>query len=466
MVSRSGRTWKSRMGVCGVAFAVTGVIVYAVGVASTSTPQTACTARATICYQGPAPGATDGSSRSAVPDAQAIRDQIVTEANLRWAMSPSAPDAAASGEALAWVRQNLDVSVGNTATPGELEVSIALTGPDAREAAELVDRLAERWAQQQRERGAAAARDACVQARHAAEQARRQWLEAKAQRDAFLQHYFEQLVAEAKPAPAVRPKAPEPARGPAENPEWLELNGQVEELRRQHSALLAERTPLHPSVRKIDAQIADLQQRLRAVPREAADRGPELPSVLPPPPDQTLISPLPPTEAQLDEPPIEPAPVVTHPGPTGRRRPVHGGVSEPGVLLPPAGATLQQRRAAMQGFSEHTEAVDRAWQQYEGLAGAERRAWGMRLRAAQIDLKLAGQCEMAPASQRSRWPLVALLAGLAAAATIGVMSLGGRGDRPLASVAEVQASLPVPILGTIPSARSTSGACREPDAGQ
>ena len=500
MVFRSGRNWKSKMGVCAVAFALTGIVVYMVGVASTHRPETTCTARAAVYYRAPSADAARGASKPAAADPHAIGQQITADANLRWALNQSALDAGAapgaadsppSSEALARARQNLRVTVGNTVKPGQLELSIAFTGPDAREAASLVDHLAERYAQQQRTGAKAAAQEAYTKARDAAEQARRQWLEAKAQRDAFLQHHFQQLGAEAKtleawsaprastesppeasrfvpalPVP-VRPSRPSPK--PVDNPERLDLNRQVEELKRQRSELLAERTPLHPSVRKIDSQIADLQRHLGSMPSEIGEHGSDLPPVMPAPPDQTIIPPLPPTEAQLDEPPVERAPVGTRHTPTTTHPPADGrlsepavpGADEPDVSLPPPETTVKQRLAAMRGFSEHNEALGRAWQHYEELAGAERRAWQKQFRVPQIDLKLAGQCEIARASEHaSRLPLVALVAGLAAAASIGIISLGGGGDRPFASTAEVQASLPVPVIGTIAGTRARDRSCR------
>ena len=63
-------------------------------------------------------------------------------------------------------------------------------------------------------------------------------------------------------------------------------------------------------------------------------------------------------------------------------------------------------------------------------------------------MELASRCESLGPSSGDRLLWVALAAAVAMAAGVGMLSLG-LADPPLGTVAEVEAALPLPVLGVI-----------------
>jgi hypothetical protein len=501
---RVGASWGSRLEVCAVAFVLTALAVYLIG-AATRSQSPNHVAQATVCYQLPA-SAAGGAPGGSGSHWEAVRQEALADDSLRWAVSEAgleAPDGDAEGsespsDLVETVRANLRVEVRETDTPGRLAVAIVFSGQNAQQATALVNHLAQRCAERERTRNETSAHEKYLQAREAADYGRRRWTAAKAELDGFLQNHFEQLPVLSKgllawseartatppprPAPAATrfiPARPIPVRRnpprtkTADNPAWVDVSRQIDDLENQRAGLLKERTPLHPEIRQIEGRIADLQARLASIPRQipghVADSEPELPA----PPDQPIISPLPPRLEQdrgdaVQEgdrapwPPAAPtAEVFREAAPTN---------------LPPAGRPTQSPRPDLKGpdlkeiagqhveaaetFAGYRHAVDQAEIECSRLDAAERRAWEDQFHTPQIDVELAGRCEDA-AGPRSgtQLPLVALVAGLAAAVSMGLISMVAGGEPPLTSAAEVQAALPVPVVGRIVGPRGANPSC-------
>jgi hypothetical protein len=206
-----------------------------------------------------------------------------------------------------------------------------------------------------------------------------------------------------------------------ENPDWIEQNREVEQLKRQRRDLLADRTPLHPEVQVVESQIARAERELATIPRQVA--GAAAPA------------------GQIDNPP----PPAANPPPTQV------------VSLPPVVETLHARQRQLQAAGEEVER----------LAAQERQASEAALRLPQIGTRLAIGPENVAGPNRpaAQWPLGALLAALAAAAGVGMISHGASIDLPLRSAADVKASLPIPVVALVEAAGSdhpTMGAERLP----
>ncbi len=195
-----------------------------------------------------------------------------------------------------------------------------------------------------------------------------------------------------------------------ENPEWIERNRQLEQLKRQRRDLLADRTPLHPEVQLVELQIARVEREMESIPRQtpAAKPAPE--------PQVRSLPPLPPEDDRAAEPAV-----------ANRRWP---------------------RRSA----AEQRE-LQAAGEEVERLAARERQAAEAASRPPRIETELAVAPESGEkreaGSGPARWPLGALLAALAVAASVGMIAHGVTIDPPLRSRADVRASLPIPVVSLV-----------------
>lgn len=466
---RPGAARGSLVAACAVAFAATAAAVYGLGSRSACVPETV-TARATIHLDWSA-ACKAGVASPTPPDLTVLREEIASGDNLRDAVR-AANAGPVDLDKIETLRRGLDIGLDPTDPPGGLAVWVAVSGPDPGEAAAVVNHLARQFAHDKQDQWAAAARQGWLGARDAADQARKRWTEAETQTQRFLDEHFAQLQSQAQklaewsetaaaepsaPASRYSPPAPAPSRvarptGPqwVENPEWTNLTAQIEQLDGQRRALLADRTAAHPEVRLIEDRLAEMRNHLASLPRQiqtpAGDQGPSE-EELPAPPDQTRLPPLPPRLEQ-DGDQVEPHVPFGPRGPT----------PAPLAPAPIAGAPTSREMTAMgQGhltaartFASLRAQCQAARREYDARAAEEREAAKKRLELAPIEVELASVAAPSAAQgQRASLPLVALAAGLAAAASIGLLSYRGAASASFASVEDLQTGLPVPVVGLI-----------------
>ena len=190
-----------------------------------------------------------------------------------------------------------------------------------------------------------------------------------------------------------RPAAP-PQSATIENPRWTEIGHRLADLEERRKNLLFERTPLHPSVQEIELRIADVRREMASIsPRITQETPAALSSALPP---------------------DAPAP------------------------------------AEVQAAQQAAEQWKQGLQQAQGLERAACMARGTEL---PIDLLSAEPLPPPPAP--SRVTPVMLGKVLVTAATsivgLGMVFLGVSLEPALSSIAELQAILPVPVVGVIPA---------------
>jgi len=449
---RPPSSWKPHKAVYLVVFVLTGVAVYQWGrtAAERSRPIKSFTSTATICHEI-SPGADiagkpSGATRT---DPKKIEQQITSETNLRWAIrrlaaaSPDHPEEDPQvklGRAVEDMRENLRVSAGETA-PGQLLIAVTYTDPHPKQAARVVNDLAQFYAEGSRAAWKRATHRTYVEARDASDRAQRAFLEAKAHLDAFFQQHFKQHRSPAEeaanspepesggdrvigPATSVPPLSPprsdSPTPTPAtpvpqatiakpplvENPEWVELDGQLAELRRL----------LHPEVQDTELRIDALRQQQATTPRWVSAKRSNPLAVLPVPANE----------------------------PSGRDAPV----PKPAEALP--GQTAAQHTQTAQTFQTLKRAVDRTNRAYKEASRRERQAWQAQLQEPQIKVELARPCNVPPpASPDLGLLLVALASGLTAVTGLGMISAGATLEPILTSVAQAEALLSAPVLGTI-----------------
>lgn len=292
-------------------------------------------------------------------------------------------------------RQGLRVSAGPTSKPGEVGLSIIFNGQDPERGVAVVNQLAQSYADAIRAEWKARAQAAWAAAREESRRAREQRSQATSQLEAF-QSQQRQAQREAASGPA-----PSQAQL-VDNPQWVDLDRQLAELRRRHDQLLTDRTPEHPEVQLAAMLMADVQKQRDATPRQV-------------PADQV--------QAVQQR---SPAP------------------STAGPALPTeqADRTVQVLQAAVERASKNCEQVVRIERQAQEAASRE----------PAIELKLAQPTErVAPPDHRIELLLVALLSGLAAFGGLWLVLWWwtSQGSATVDSVAEVRAALGVPVVGVI-----------------
>jgi len=441
--------WGSRIVLCIVAFVATGAAVYRLG-----TKQVGQTDRymatATIHHRL-VPSDEAGRVGPNEPhrlNAAAVERQMLSTENLRRAIRKlgfRADDtartdlAAGADQTIEQLRRNLHVTTAETSPPAQLQIRISCTDEDAGRVVQVVNTLAEGYAEEHRAKREADVRQDYLDAQAAAQAARQEFLEAEGRFDDFVQRHFltqenlAERMAEAPPSP--KPVAGPPSDGLVEptpqmkhNSEKTELTGQLAELEQRRAQLLTDRTLAHPEVRHVDIRIAQLRERLASIPDQASD-------------DHREASPA--AEAPAPEPPAAQS-----------LSGIPDGIS-------PA-EMVEQSAEAVEQFHALKEALDQARQEYDRLSEVKRRAWEAQHAIPNIELELAETSELCrPAEHSPQLLLTALAAALAVAAGVGLIKSGFDTDPPLTTREQAEAAVPVPIVGAIPATDSPSaGACQ------
>jgi hypothetical protein len=377
-----------------------------------------------------------------------------------------------TGEQVEQVRRGLRVSANRT-SDARFGIAISYADRDPDRTLGIVNALAKWYAKEHRTKEhrtkvGPGGRQEYVRAQQAAERARQEYFDAKGRFDDFIDQHFlkQQSLADrtakwkhALPSardstgdredafPAhrdrqVTPRLVTPGPGQIERERELaqverqldELQRQLAELEERRASLLVSRTPLHPAVQDVDARIAGLKERLASIRAQA----PVQPSSVP----------------AVPEPPAPTSAASTPAGPTNAARTIAGSKQLSGtcgeVLINAMADELAEELEAFRGLQE---AVDLAREKYDRLAEIKRRAWEAGRARPSIELELAEACEACPPAHGSpRSVLVALASALAVAFGVGLIWTGFDVDPPLASLAEAEASLPVPVVGAIPEA--------------
>lgn len=396
-------------------FVLTGVAVYWLGQRDWRATQT-FTAVASLSIPDRPGLSADVIQREILSD-PALHDLVRSQA--------AAPDADA--DRVERLRRNVKITSELAMTSGQWRTTISYAGGDAQQAIHVVNELARHFASS---RAATEPTRPAALAQTSSDSSRGEFQKAQAELDEFLAQHFAQLRQRAdrlqqkvppSSMPAATSEMPKPqADRTSENPQWVELNDRIARMEQQRADLLLSRTAMHPSVKDLEAELGRLERQLAAISRRT-----------PPSANAAAV----------------PAPDRTGATTTGARPAL------PGTELPPI---AQADAAAAQRYGELRQAVEQAHERWKRAAEAERQTQWPNAAVGAIETQLAQRCEP-PGATRSALQLVvlALLAGLAAATALGMVTVG-MAEPPLASAAEVQAALPIPLLGVISSAGTGS----------
>lgn len=436
-----------RAGLCLLLFAATTGTVWWAGDRAKPDRPPSYSAAATIVHRQPAAARPDARENLSPADRDQIAGEITSDANLRRVLArlePPAGTAQRPGDPVDRARRSLDVTVAETPTPGQLEITIACRGEDPERVVRLVNQLAAQYAEDERAAVEAAATGAWHNVHEQADQARQRLLAARDALDGFLRQHFQghRNLAKAIDDAAAQSRAEKTAaadsagkRPMIDNPQWVEIDQARQTLLDRRAEMLTTRTAEHPAIRDLDLKIAQLEHSMAGIPRQIRDDAE--PSVV--------------THPMVDAPRMQPPPHAEGSRPAARDPSAVVGRVVPAEEAPDHGLAAQK-------YSALSAAADEAQESYDRLAEAELGAYQRRLEMPSVDLRLAPRCENATAGHgSSRLLLVALLSGLAMAAGVGMISAGLGADPPLQTMAEAQAALPVPVVGAVPFRGDSAG---------
>jgi hypothetical protein len=279
-------------------------------------------------------------------------------------------------------------------------IPLASTDADRRHAEEAANRLAEQYVADRQAEWKRANEIPRQKAREAVESAQREQAACQSRLEAFrkkLADTSHATIAVESPV-VIEPKS----TIKSDNPQWIELNRQLEDLRQRRTTLLVDRTPLHPAVQDVAMQIADLERRMTTIPRQIAQ--PELPKK-----------------------------------------------TKPIAVTSPSDRQIKEAQARM--LNELTFAWQQACETTLRAENAERQIVRQPSHEPQYTIVYARSVEVLPAADDGRQRLLTttLMIGALGLVAIGILSLGTRIEPPLGSVAEAQACVGVPIVGLVPA---------------
>jgi hypothetical protein len=450
LIVRPRGSWRAHKTFYAFVAVMTAIMVYQWGWNKTrrSVPTDNYTATASVWHQSESSGGSPGGAEAgAGVDFVAIQQHIADTENVRRAIlaADGSLSALPPQDRQAVVRltveevcRNLHVSCNPTAAPRGVRIGFQCTAHDPAFVVALVNVFAGQYAQDCRTEWKAGTQEAYQAACEASQRARRNSSGAKERLENLLAQIAErerQNTEAAEAAEAVKPtESPSPSTKPApqepvaiDNPDWVNLSEELTELEQNRAALLVTRTPLHPAVIDVEDRIGEAKRRLAAMsPTIAAPSSNVTSKAGATQPPQTAASPKLPAKRPV---PIDP--------------------EEQAKLA----ATLHKLRGEMYRAEEAQEAAQQA----------ERQAMAACQQPLRLEIDLANPIEPAMPLPGLRVVLAAMTSALTVLGGLMMVVAGVVMEPRLGTVEEVEAMLPVPVVGTLPAggSRLPGGADRQ-----
>jgi hypothetical protein len=221
---------------------------------------------------------------------------------------------------------------------------------------------------------------------------------------------------EAAALAAARVEVKKEVLGTIENPAWRELHEKIVAFQQRRDQLLIDRTPLHPAVQEVVAQMTVLQERLAKIPEQIPD-----------PHKQTASQPSEPMGLPL----------------SGEIRNETSPVFDVQALSP-----SDRKR-----FDELTQAVEKARSECVEAESAEKLASQASQTKPALEISEAQVVENLPKPDLGwqRLAVATLTSGLLMAFGFGAFILGVMTLPPVMNAAELEADLDMTILGVVPN---------------
>jgi hypothetical protein len=359
-----------------------------------------------------------------------IKTRILSPSFIRQALGDSGIDASPPGKDNSptasfiygeQLLRGLSIRTRPGTVSGENQIILELSLTQSPNAAKIAQALADRFVREYRTFWAAEAQKACLAASSQADQVEQAHYEAAEKLQAFEDNVLKQEKSSPE-QPSLTPTDRQPSSKIPDNPAWIELDRKLALLHQREAAMLVNKTPLHPDVQDIRARITDFQQQLDSIPRFAAESTTNNPT-------QHIDSP-----AAVKTPPLKNENEIQQ---SNTRENMAKGVNQNETA-----ETLKQLQLA----AERTE------QEYltklrikQSIFDASRKEPTFLVRVNPVPITIKQ-----PGPNRGFIGLM-LCSGFAMALGIGVFSSGVSTQPVLASIADLEPLLPVPIIGVVPA---------------
>lgn len=409
-----------RLGVCLLVFLAGGAITYYLG-QRVFKGSPCYMAQTGVSYGLSAPNVASGEPcGSPLPTQAEVEQRILANDNLRQALRAETPSAQLSPDngRIAALRKQIRIAVQGPS------IGIRFSGHDANHVRRLVNQLAEQFAATERTRLQRTASQQYQEAHQLAERAKHELNHLTVRLEEMQKQQADaRQPTPGEPTPVIAPQRQPPQPHMIDNPVWRELEQQLAALQQRHTQLLIDRTPTHPEVRYVRAQIADLQKAQTDTPRQIPD----------PSEREAIVSPPGKQESGLQAPAGALGHVVPSPSSTDAAR-------------------LDRELVALRA------AVERSKENVGRLAQAEHKAWQRQQTIPPIQVHPAQHSQISGTAVTAwppQWLMIALCVGLALALPAGFLSTCQRRDRPVVALAEIETLVPVPIVGVISPAKAS-----------
>lgn len=368
------------------------------------------TAAATVTVEPRAQG-EPGQPALLLPDAAALRSQVLSEQNIARALANSDEQWSAP-RSMARIRAGLQMGSHPTEHANGIATSFALTDDDQALASGVVNAVAGHYAEGCRAKFRDDAQRNHAAAATALADARQKLRLVKAELEGYLERHFHEqedaarkAIAYKGAAPAVPQNQTAPAKPAAvDNPEWVRVYEQLQAKRQSLAEMLKVRTPLHPEVQALQSDIGDLERTISSTPREIA--------------------------RQEESRPASPA------------APAIVGGSVPGPAA-------EEQIEAARTFASLAAPLKKAAENETRLAEAERIAWQEQFRLPEVKLFPATALPGSRPAPGARMLWVALIAALAVTSGLAMILNRPANDRLLESAEQAKQVLSVPVLGVV-----------------
>jgi len=318
------------------------------------------------------------------------------------------------------LRQALNIRIKPGAAQGENQIVMELTLTHSQDAARIARALADRLVSEYQTYWTVETRKAYLAASSQVNQAQQAHRQAQETLLAFKENFTTQEKTSIQQQPPKTQTDQQSTERTADNPAWIDLDRKLKSFRRQETAMLVNKTPLHPDVQDIRGRIADFERQVASTPRFAAE----------PPTNNS-------SRGLIFPPQVKSAPLINE----KENREINSRKNLAAADQNQSAETLKQ----LQHAAERTE------QEYLEKLFCEQKLFEISRNEPifSVCVEPVAVANMAPGSNRGFIELM-LCSGFAMAVGIGVFSSGLTTQPVLASIADLEPFLPVPIIGVIP----------------
>ena len=342
----------------------------------------------------------------------------------------------ASSDFVEQVLRGMSIRLELDAVSGANLIGLELTLKERPDAGNIVAALADRFAVEYRRFWSGEAAKAYEEAASQADEAIQIYAEAAGVLEAY-EEYAANLDKTPRQERTTSPGNEPSGARVGENPAWVELSRKLALLREQEKAMLEIKTPAHPDVQEIDERIADFQRQLESTPRFASETGEHNPV----------------REMEAAANPVRPM-ESTAVGKT----PALAGEKENASAKAAEDMAVEGRQVEAGDIEKKLQSVVKdAKQDCQDKLAYKQKLFKTAGKIPSFSISVNQSAIASPRSPRGSMGIV-LFSGFAMAVGTGALSSGVTARSLLATIADLEPFLQVPIIGVAPANESRGNA--------